>query len=335
MSAETIQWLSENTLIGFTAKRGNAWHHREGDNNHFEGAVPRERAIKLLDYPLELARIVGEIDRIDEDGVQTVRYPGEGRVAVIRLDTGDMLGVFKDGYKIHTPLQWLLENMDLILDGGLQIGSVVRLKKGAVVALQAELSETREGPEGILHRPHLTAATSCDGSLATTYLTGTQVVVCDNTLSAALTERKRLQVKVRHTSRSLANIGEVRRSLALEVEQVGDEFDQQVRKLLDDTVSDARWNEFVKAYTGVEVAKEGRSKTMAQNKVKALNDLWNNDLRVAPWKGSAYGVVAAVNTAQHHIFGSDKDREERNQARLVQGQWDAIDRSTVQLLATV
>ena len=37
---------------------------------------------------------------------------------------------------------------------------------------------------GVEFRPFLTATTSLDGSIATTYQTGAQVAVCDNTLSA-------------------------------------------------------------------------------------------------------------------------------------------------------
>lgn len=335
MSKETLEYLSRNTLIGFTDKRGNAWHHREGNNNHFPGPVPRERALELLSYPLAEASVSATVTEIDEDGVTERVFGAPDRKAVVRTDTGLVLGVFKQGYQIHQPAEWCLQNVDLILDGGLQIGSVVVLKGGAVAALQAELDETREGPEGIKHRPFLTAATSHDGSIATTYMTGTQVVVCDNTLSAALGATDTQKTKIRHSSQSLTRIGSVRENLGLVVEQIGDAFDAQVQTLLDAHVSASKWNAFVKAYTGVDVAKEGRAKTMAETKVKQLNYLWTADERVAPWKGSAYGVLAAVNTAQHHIFGSEKTREERNQMRVVTGDWDSIDQSTIKLLASV
>lgn len=331
MTTETLEWLENNTLIGFTDKRGNAWHHREGATNHFPGAIPRERALQLLSYPLAEAELNATF--ITEEGVSTV--PAPGRKAVVRTDTGDVLGVFKSGYQIHQPAQWCLDNVDLLLDGGLQISSVVVLKGGAVAALQAELDDTREGPEGILHRPFITAATSHDGSIATTYMRGTQVVVCDNTLSVALAATDTLKTKIRHSSRSLTRVGQIRENLGLAVEQIGDEFDAQVQVLLDTIVTESKWSEFVKAYTGVDVAKEGRSKTMAETKAKQLNQLWRNDDRVAPWRGSAYGVLAAVNTAQHHVFGSDKTREERNQMRTVTGDWDGIDQGTLRLLATV
>ncbi len=44
MSRETLQWLNTNTLIGFTDKRGHAWHWRareqNGISNHYPGPIP-------------------------------------------------------------------------------------------------------------------------------------------------------------------------------------------------------------------------------------------------------------------------------------------------------
>lgn len=44
MSRETAKWLNTNTLIGFTGKRGHAWHYRShlqsAEPNHYPGAVP-------------------------------------------------------------------------------------------------------------------------------------------------------------------------------------------------------------------------------------------------------------------------------------------------------
>jgi phage/plasmid-like protein (TIGR03299 family) len=332
MSAETIEWLAENTLIGFTEKRGNAWHYREGNDNHFEGAVPRERAVALLSYPLAESE-APRFPVLTEDGVR--EFVGTGRKGIVRLDTGEVLGVFKDGYRIHQPVEWTVENLDLLLDGGLAIGSVVVLKGGAVYAVQGELEETREAAEGVKHRPFILAAGSCDGSLSSTYLVGSQVVVCDNTLSVALGERGSSRVKVRHSRNSLGRIGEVRDSLGLLVEQAGDAFDAKVAKLTSEFVSDEVWGEFVKAYTGVEGAKEGRSATIAQNKVSALNGLWNHDDRVAPWRNNAYGVLAAVNTFEHHFVGAEASRAQRNQLRTVEGGWEAVDARALALLGTV
>ena len=239
---------------------------------------------------------------------------------------------------MHQPKQWCLENLDLILSGGLQIGSVVVLKGGAVAAVQAELPESRiataPGAEPVAYRPFVTAATSFDGSIATTYGRGAQVVVCDNTLSVALKSFDAV-TKIRHSRFSLNRIGEIRTNLALVVEQSGDAFDAQFATLASQVVTDQKFAAIVKAYTGVENAKEGRSKTIAENKEKALLDLWRRDERVAPWRGSAYGVLAAFNTASHHVFGADKTRIERNQQRVIEGEWDRFDSNVLDLIASV
>lgn len=51
MSAETIDWLNTNTLIGATDERGNAWHYRavrDGEeSNHYPGAIPVEEASRF------------------------------------------------------------------------------------------------------------------------------------------------------------------------------------------------------------------------------------------------------------------------------------------------
>lgn len=339
MTTETLDWLADNSLIGFTEKRGNAWWDARGGvttdgiPNHFEGAVPIERVERLLEFELVKADLTATY--LDDAGVTAVQVAG--RQAIVRKDTGAVFGVFSEGYKIHPPKEWCVANLDLILDGGLQVGSAVSLRGGARVAVQAELEETREAAEGVKHRPFLTAATSHDGSLATTYLTGTTVVVCDNTLSAALREKDAAKVKVRHSRNSLDRVGEIRESLGLIVEQVGDEFDAQVRELTSEYVSDSVWAAFVQAFSnpsGKEL--EGRSKTMADGKVAILNRLWNYDERVAPWKHSAYGVLSAVNTATHHEFGvKGMTRAERNAERTIAGEWDDLDAKTLRLLASV
>jgi hypothetical protein len=52
MSQETSQWLNTRTLIGFTDKRGNAWHYRADEQgtepNHYPLAIPTEDVRRRL-----------------------------------------------------------------------------------------------------------------------------------------------------------------------------------------------------------------------------------------------------------------------------------------------
>jgi phage/plasmid-like protein (TIGR03299 family) len=288
--------------------------------------------LSLLDIPLAEASLTATV--LTDDGVQVISI--DDRKAIVRTDTGVAFGIFKQNYPIHGYADWCHNALEEITGSGLQVGSAILLKQGAVAAVQAELEETRTAAEGVKHRPWITAATSSDGSMATTYLLGTQVWVCDNTLALALAEKDALRVKIRHTANSRDRRHEVRYNLGLQVEQIGDAFDAEIARLTSQYVSDSTWNEFVKSYTGVETAKDGRSKTMAETKVSILNKMWRIDERVAPWKNSAYGVVAAVNTAVHHEFSvKGMERVERNMLRTLGGEWDQLDAGVLRILASV
>lgn len=337
MSAEDLTWLQENTRIGFTSKRGNAWHARgvTDDNglplNHFEYEVPIEEVVELFDFPLVRAELTASYET--ERGVRDIHI-GD-RTAVVRGDTGDVFGIFsRDGYQIHQPQKWLVDTVSDILDASddqLAVGSAGLLKLGARNFVQFELEETFRGVEGIEHRPFLTAATSHDGSLATTYIVGTQVVVCDNTLTAALGTATNKR-KIKHSANSLKNIQQVRDDLSLVLADAADEFDAEVKTLLDQHVTDAQWAEFTSAFanpTGKEM-EPGRGLTMFENKVGALNRLWIADERVAPWKNTAWGVVQAVNTfVAHEQSVKGVSREERNYGRTLDEEWEKLSKSTL------
>ncbi|HHT13129.1 MAG TPA: DUF932 domain-containing protein [Propionibacterium sp.] len=65
-------------------------------------------------------------------------------------------------------------NVEAVLDDDdLQVGSAGLLRGGAQGWVQIE-AEATQMVEGVEHRPFLTAATSMDGSLATTYGVGTR-----------------------------------------------------------------------------------------------------------------------------------------------------------------
>ncbi len=52
MSHETASWLNTMTLIGFTERRGHAWHYRAerqgGEPNHYPDAIPVEDVRRRL-----------------------------------------------------------------------------------------------------------------------------------------------------------------------------------------------------------------------------------------------------------------------------------------------
>lgn len=327
-----------STLAGFI-NGGRTWIGHAEEAHTYEGAVPREDALALLSFPVVEGSVHSVV--ITDDGVDDII--DETRKSIIRLDTRDTFGIFKTGYKPHLYPQWLVENVDLLLDGGLAIGTVALTNGGARAILQAEMPEDRiataPGAQPVPNRPHISAMTSLDGSIATTYGIGTRVLICENELSLAgfrsLARGFSRLRKIRHTSGSLGRALEVRESLGLIAEEIGDAFDAEFRELVSQYVSDAQFNEIVKAYTGVDKAKEGRSKTIAQQKVDALTTLWKDDERAAPWRHSKYGVLAAFNTAAHHVFGADKGRTERNHDRVIKDEWAKFDQGVLALVDSI
>jgi hypothetical protein len=62
--------------------------------------------------------------------------------------------------------------------------------------------------------------------------------------------------------------------------------------------------------------------------------LYQNDNRVAPWKGTALGVLQAFNTWGHHVRATrgDTNRVERNMIEAINGTTDKSDRDVLALL---
>ncbi|MGW5819270.1 DUF932 domain-containing protein [Streptomyces noursei] len=343
MSRETLKWLNENTLIGFTDKRGKAWHHRAGSDNHFSGAVPIEEVERRLfswtaeERPLFVELETGNRELIAaglvEPEKKQVAIPG--RKAIVRSDTSLVMGIFKDGYQPHQPKQWLLDNVATILDDELAIGSAGLLRGGAQAWVSVEVPETIKTPEGVEFRPNLIAATSFDGSLSTTYKRIVTNVVCDNTMNAGLNEDGQ-QFKVKHSSNSLRRITDARKALAI-VHSVGDEFSAAVAELCAQQMTDREFERLVREQLAP--IEQGDSRTTARNALRKQGeylDLWRNDERVAPWRGTKFGAYQAVNTWQQHESGMRGDnRAERNMGYTLTGKWESADDTTLSMLAAV
>lgn len=334
MSAETITHLNRNTLIGYTEKRGNAWHYRASEQgaepNHYPGAIPVGDLQRRLFHwkPLE-AEITATV--LTDTGVLTVTDPT--RKAIVRPDTGTVLGVHARGYAIHDYIESLVTNVENILDADLAVGSAGLLKGGAVGWVQVEMADTLE-VKGVEFRPFLTAVTSLDGSIATKYLTGAQVVVCDNTLSVAQGTADTV-FKIKHTSRSIGRLSDARQALGI-VHRVEAAFQAQVETLVAQTVTDAKFREWAAAYTFPGKDATPRSVRAAERWAGELWAMWSADERVSPWRGNAFGVVQAANTHLHHAgVVRNAPRSERNVERFITGFLAAEENKVLAALAAV
>lgn len=342
MSLETSEWLNKNTLIGFTDKRGPAWHYREGSDNHYAGAVPVEDVQRrLFDWTAEERPLYvggGPLDGNPRETSAPVFMEIPGRKAIVRSDNGHVMGIFKDGYRPHQFGEWLVDNVATILDDTLSIGSAGLLKGGAVAWVSVEVPDTITTPEGVQFRPNLLAVSSFDGSIATTYKRIVTNVVCDNTMRAGMSEEGQ-QYKVKSTKNSMTRYADAREALMI-IHTVADDFAQEVKALCEQEVTDKAFEAIVDAYAPLPEVKEGkggaRGLTLAENKREALWRLWRHDERVSPWNGTAYGVWQAMNTYRHHEgIVRSASRAERNMMNAVDGSTTKADTDDMQVIQKV
>jgi phage/plasmid-like protein (TIGR03299 family) len=160
------------------------------------------------------------------------------------------------------------------------------------------------------------------------------MVVCWNTLTQALHESVDARFKVKHTSNSNLRLGEARAALNI-MHQSTDEFEKELTRLTSEVVTDRRWEAFLDAHIPVN-PESARSVSMADRKRRELRLLWETSEMVTPWKGSAYGVLAAVNTHRHHMATvRGTDRATRNMERTVLGGNANLDSKVLATLARV
>ena len=350
MSKETLTDLNTSTLIGNTDARGQAWHYRaeeQGEqSNHYPGPIPIDDVRRRLFYwtaesrpvAVEVPATVETMTHLSADATPARWVPVPDRQAICRSDSDLVMGIFGPGYVRHQYGQWLLTTVADILDDDLTISSAGLLRAGAVAWVEVSVPDSITTPEGVVFRPNLLATTSFDESIATTFKRTITDVVCDNTRDLALAEPGQ-QFKVKHSRHSVTRLGDARDALAL-IHTMAEEFTAEVGALCATAVSTTQWGRFLDLQVPRTDADgrplSGRGLTMAVSKRETLNQLYTKDPRVAPWAGTAHGVLQAVNTFEHHegiIRGSSL--AERNMLRTITGEYSQLDRASWDTLSTV
>lgn len=331
MSRESMEWLNTKQLVGFSDKRGNAWHYRkefQGDEpNHYPGPVPVADVLRRL-FNFEVV----EKQLYVASGADFLPVPD--RKAIAHGETGEVFGVFKDGFQIHQYPEWLINNVSkLIGENTLTgIGSAGLLKGGAQAYVQIEVPDSYSTPEGVEYRPNLLASTACDGTLCSTYKRTITVVVCDNTREMALGERGQ-QIKVKHSRYSHLRIESAREALSL-IDATAEDFAAEVAALCEWEVTDSQWDQLLTQLIPDD-SNSKRGATVRDNKRDALSQLYAYDARVAPWSGTAFGVVQAWNTYAQHTRPTRGGtvRAERNVSDAITGATGTADKAVLSTLA--
>ena len=340
MSMETEEWLNRFCLIGMTDKRGNAWHYREslqGDEpNHYQGFIPVPDVLRrLFNWEAVEKPIFHKIDGVFQ--------PIEDRKEIVRSDDEKcVLGIFSEGYTPHSYSKWLLEVVAEILGTDLGISSAGLLQKGGLAWVEVSVPENIKTPEGVEFRSNLLAGTSFNGRLSTTYKRTNSITVCDNTMAASLGSEGE-ELKIKHTRYSGTRIADARQALNLVLE-TADQFKADVAHLCKVPVSMREFSLLLDSIAPVTEAPANQTRgqkssaSMTEKKRDILTQLYKSDSRVAPWTGTAFGVLQMDNTYRHHyqtVKGMDGGRAERNAQNALLGLTGKDDNYIIEALTKV
>lgn len=332
MSRETSSHLNTQVLIGFTEQRGNAWHYKKDEQgaepNHYPAAIPVADVQRRL-FAWQAQAMPMHITA--PDGTQ---YEVPNRQAIVRDDTWQVLGVPSKAYQPHQYDEWLLKQVANLLDDDLSIGSAGLLKGGAIAWVQVEMPENMTAA-GVEFRPHLLATTSFNGEIATLYKRTCTIVVCDNTRAQALRETAQ-EFRVKHTSQSLLRLGDARDALQI-VHSVGADFAAEIEKLMAIKVTDQKFDRFLSVLAPTDDGESKQSQTRADNLRSTLRQMWQNDIRCAPYRYTAFGAVQTVNTWRQHIKPTRAGRSaiERTMLDTMTGVTELEDRKVAEMMMAV
>lgn len=347
MTRQTIEWLNTMTRIGDTDRRGNAWHHRKGNTNHYPGAIPLDDVRELLlpyepiEHPIyfRLPCDVAEADGMDDNGMPFRWSKIENFKAIASKDHPETIHAIPTAdYGVHPFKHWLIDQVFALVDGNVHVSSCGLLQNGAVAWVELSLHDSKQ-VAGFDYRPHLLASTSSNGRYRTEYGRKVQATVCDNTLDIAVGEQG-ASISFKHSKGSTVRIKDAQEALGLIV-TAGEDFEKEVKNLLDWRVSSKEFSRFLDLAVPVKDKDgqplQGGPLTRAENKRQTLAQMWRTDERVAPWSGTAFGVLQLSNTHFHHVRGASGKtvRPERNMLSAISGDTGKNDRITLDLLRQV
>lgn len=239
--------------------------------------------------------------------------------AIERTDTGQVFGFQRKGY---TPLQnrHLFEIVESF-GSDIDVRSAGTFKGGARVWVQAQLHRRIEIAGDTLD-PYLTISTSHDGSGAPKVGLGAGRLSCTNQIPMF---RRTAQWSHRHST----NV--VRAALNAHVilgqaETILDSFEEEVRRMIEHEVTNARFEEIVKTILPASDDMTVRQLGNVEAQRDGIRLAYATDRDGGAFAGSAWGVVNAVNSWAQWVrpVKSTSDRAERQGIQILDGSFGRL-----------
>lgn len=262
-----------------------AWHQLGQVISH---AATSEEAIRLagLDWEVQQWSLLAYPSVPVKGERPTCKVPGH--VANVRTDTGAVLGVVSNGYRVfqnHEAFDFMDELVGEKLAMYETSGS---LKGGRKVWMLARIpKEYRVGKDDLIN-PYLLLTNSHDGSMALRMIPTTVRVVCQNTLNLALRRAGSEGVVIYHHENLQARVKEAREKLGLLCQRF-DQFGEEIQALAQRQLSAEELTDYFDGLL------PGESEKGKQKVKDAWMTNWYGELNNLPGiRGSAWAAFNSV-----------------------------------------
>lgn len=169
---------------------------------------------------------------------------------------------------------------------------------GASAYVQFETPDGITGQSGMELKPFIGWTSSLDGSLAVNIGTGATSIICRNTFAHFTAEAAKSGYRVRQTKNSGDKI-----TAAVMLEKLrlawdaAENISATMDKLAEFSVTDATFSRFVETlYPDQE---KGYASVVEKNR-QLLSETYNGNPMAKQWRGTALGIIQAVNVAEQH-----------------------------------
>lgn len=264
---------------------------------------------------------------VDEDAATTVVPEGDANVVpgaffTIRNHDQKVLGIVGRDYKVLDNHEAFAFGDDILDSGDAKWHTAGSLHGGKRVWMLAKLSDqiVPGGEETEAIDQYLLISTSHDGSTAITAAVTPVRVVCQNTLTMALTGNPRAY-RIRHTASMDGRIAEARKTLGLAMN-----YGQQLKSLAEDMMMERFTSaDFMPLMNDLIPVpeKEGAGRSRALNQRQQLHYVWKASDNLDNVRHTKWGMLqAVVEYHDHHTTSKntkDSSSEENRFKRIVDG----------------
>ena len=284
--------ISEAGDVAFALRGAPAWHGLAShifDENEIVSTSEMLDAAHLSDWNVRL-------ESISSHAPEGYRFNSESYMVVRTnpFDQGsDVLATVGERYTV-VQNEDLFAFGDAILDGGASWEAAGSIKNGRkvfgslVLPREIVLDAGGAADKTLLY---LLVNSSHDGSAAVQASITPVRVVCQNTLNFAL-RGNRQTYKVRHTQTVTGRVAAAREALGIAYKYI-DAFEIEAKALIEQSISDAKFNEIILALYPKPEADVKGALTKWENKVDVINTIYTSPTCLNI-KGTAWGAVNAL-----------------------------------------